>query len=119
MLLSFCALSTFATAQNTTDTDQIAYVRIQLNDITTQAQVQQIDQYIRSKAGVLITRTDDVSDTFYARFSTNDGLNGDQFQTWITDLGFEVKCTVLGNVGEPLKNFPEDCAKHHTLNTTK
>jgi hypothetical protein len=119
LLLSFCTLSARSIAQNTTDTDQIAYVRMQLNDLTSQEQVQQIDQLIRSKAGVLLTRTDDISDTFYARFLLSSGLNENQFQTWITSLGYQVNCSVIGLAGEPLKSFPEDCSKRHSLNTTK
>lgn len=115
----FCVLSFFAVAQNSEDQNDLVYIRIQLNDLTTQAQIQQLDQLIGSKPGVLVTRTDRVSDTFYARYLLSSGLTESQFASWIISQGFEVKCTVTGFVGEPLKSFPENCLQSQNLNSSK
>ncbi|HLP56197.1 MAG TPA: hypothetical protein VK151_14265 [Fluviicola sp.] len=93
---------------------EIGYVRILLNDLTTWEQVASIDDFIRSKQGVVMTRTDRNSDTFLAQYDLNAGITEQDFATWINSLGFDAKCTVSGLIGEPMKNFPKECYLKNT-----
>lgn len=103
----------FITAYGQTEEQEIptAYVRIRLNDLTTWDQVTIIDQFIRPKQGVILTRTDNYSDTFLAFYRADGSVTVSDFEQWITSLGFDVLCSVSGMEGEPLKELPRDCGK--------
>lgn len=88
-----------------------AYVRIRLNDLTTWEQASSIDQLIRTKPGVLLTRTDQYSDTFLAFYRADGSITVADFEQWITSLGFSALCSVTGLEGEPLKEIPRECGK--------
>lgn len=92
-----------------------AYVRIRLNDLTTWDQVTVIDQFIRPKQGVLMTRTDHYSDTFLAFYRADGSITVSDFEQWITSLGFSALCSVTGMEGEPLKELPRECGKASSL----
>ena len=108
LLLFFC--STAVSAQGNEPQQEIGYVRILLNDLTTWEQVTTLDDFVRSKNGVIITRTDHYSDTFFAQYNLNSGVTEQDFVSWITSQGFEAKCVVSGiRNGEPIKEFPREC----------
>lgn len=109
LLLLYLVCSSAAFAQGNAPQQEIGYVRILLNDLSTWEQVASIDEFIRAKTGVLMTRTDRNNDTFFAQYDLNAGLTEEDFAGWITSLGFDAKCTVSGLNGEPLKNFPKEC----------
>jgi hypothetical protein len=108
LLLLFC--STAVLAQGNEPQQEIGYVRVLLNDLTTWEQVTIIDDFVRAKNGVIITRTDHYSDTFFAQYNLNSGVSEQDFVSWITSLGFDAKCVVSGiRNGEPIKEFPREC----------
>lgn len=108
LLLLSCSSATFA--QGNEPQQEIGYVRILLNDLTTWEQVTTIDGFVRTKSGVVMTRTDQYSDTFLAQYDLNSGVTENDFVLWIASLGFEAKCVVSGlRNGEPLKEFPREC----------
>lgn len=112
-LILFCVLTFPVFSQNSTKKNEIGYIRIQLNDIETWDQAAQIDGLIRSKQGVILTRTDNYSDTFYAQYELESITEAD-FVTWIQSLGFTTKCIVTGiSNGEPFKEFPRECSEQH------
>lgn len=88
-----------------------AYVRIKLNDLTTWDEVSSIDQFIRTKPGVHLTRTDHYSDTFLAFYTADGSITVADFEQWITSLGFQALCSVTGLEGEPVKEIPRECGK--------
>lgn len=110
LLLLLLVCSSAAFAQGNEPQQEIGYVRILLNDLTTWDQVTSVDEFIRSKNGVIMTRTDRNNDTFFAQYDLNAGITEQDFANWITSLGFEAKCTVSGlRNGEPMKDFPKEC----------
>jgi len=107
----FCVFTFPVFSQNSTERTKIGYIRIQLNDIETWEEASTIDAFIRSKPDVLVTRTDNYSDTFYAQY-TFGTLTESDFVAWIQSLGFNAKCIVTGlSNGEPLKEFPRGCSE--------
>jgi hypothetical protein len=110
LLLLLLFGSSAAFAQGNEPQQEIGYVRILLNDLTTWEQVTTIDGFVRTKSGVVMTRTDQYSDTFLAHYDLNSGITENDFVLWITSLGFEAKCVVSGlRNGEPLKEFSREC----------
>ncbi|MDH4471034.1 MAG: hypothetical protein QE487_00415 [Fluviicola sp.] len=110
LLLLLLVCSSSVIAQGNEPQQEIGYVRILLNDLTTWEQVTTIDNFVRTKNGVVITRTDQYSDTFFAQYNINSGVTEQDFVLWITSLGFEAKCVVSGiRNGEPIKEFPREC----------
>ncbi|MES2557588.1 MAG: hypothetical protein V4604_15640 [Bacteroidota bacterium] len=110
LLLLFLVSSTAAFSQGNEPQQEIGYVRILLNDLTTWEQVTSVDDLIRPKNGVIMTRTDRNNDTFFAQYDLNAGVTEQDFANWITSLGFDAKCIVSGAMnGEPIKNFPREC----------
>lgn len=110
LLLLLLVCSSAAFAQGNEPQQEIGYVRILLNDLSTWEQVTTIDGFIRPKNNVIITRTDHYSDTFFAQYNLNSGVTEQDFVSWITSLGFEVRCVVSGiRNGEPMADFPREC----------
>lgn len=109
LLLSMFFIGT-AAAQNTSGNSGVGYVRIQLGDITTTDQEVEVDDFIRAKAGVLMSRTDHNTDTYYAHFDRASGIAETDFLSWLQALGIQTYCMVSGNRdGEPVKDFPKNC----------
>lgn len=106
-VLLFPAITVFAQGSDPSD---IGYIRIRLNDLTTSAQEQIVDDFIRSKPGVLMSRTDHNTDVFFAHYSISSGLTEADFIAWIQSVGFFTGCVVSGvRNGELPKDFPRDC----------
>lgn len=114
LLLSLSGiLSLSAFSQGSGEPGDIGYVRVRLNDLTSVQQELTVDQFMRSKPGVLMSRTDRNTDVFFAHYSIASGLSEADFVNWIQSLGFHVSCVVSGTRnGEPLKDFPKDCLDH-------
>jgi uncharacterized protein YxeA len=73
---------------------QMYYVRIRLNDIQTLEQQQLITDFIRSKPGITMCRTDRRTDVLFALFEET--VNLENFELWLDQLGVEVICWVHG-----------------------
>ena len=116
LLLNFAAFD--VSGQTEGKEFRTAYVRIRLNDLTTWEQASSVDQLIRTKQGVLMTRTDQYSDTFLAFYKADGSVSVSDFEQWITSLGFDAMCAVSGMEGEPMKELPRDCGKE-TLSPTE
>lgn len=109
LLLNFSAFDVFGQTEG--KEFPTAYVRIRINDLTTWEQASSIDQLIRPKQGVLMTRTDQYSDTFLAFYRADGSVSVADFEQWITSLGFDALCSVSGMEGEPMKELPRECGK--------
>jgi hypothetical protein len=109
-LLSVFFLFAFPSFSQDAGTD-IGYIRIRLNDLTTTDQEVLLDEFMRSKPGVLMSRTDRNTDVFFAHYSISSGLTETDFISWIQSVGFHTGCVVSGlRDGMPPKDFPKDCA---------
>jgi hypothetical protein len=98
-LLSFSAL--VAAQEN-----DLSYIRIRLNDVETPEEQQIINEYIKTKPGVSISRTDRRTDEVFAVFDPLSGLTPENFVEWIQSLGFQVVCFVHGSLEEtPIKEL--------------
>jgi len=87
-----------------------SYVKIIVEGVSDHVDEQTIDQFIRSKSGVEMSRMDYHRQLYFAIYDPSI-LNGADFMSWITGLGFVVKCHVQGPYDSanllPLK--AEDC----------
>jgi hypothetical protein len=109
LALLLCPFLTFSQQSSSSD---IGYIRIRLNNLTTSTQDQLVDDFIRSKPGVLMSRTDHNTDIFFAHYTISSGITEADFVAWIHSVGFETGCIVSGvRDGEPLKDLPKDCGR--------
>ena len=110
LLLSVNCCAYLSFSQSAGETTDVGYIRIQLNDLTSREQEVAVDELIRSKPGVLMSRTDHNTDTYFATYSVDSGITETDFRTWITTVGFETFCAIQGYVTEGVKmTFPKDC----------
>jgi len=109
LLLAVCLFPGYAVFSQEGGSD-IGYIRIRLNDLTTASQEQIIDDFVRSKPGILMSRTDHNTDVFFAHYLVSSGVTEGDFITWIQSVGFMTGCVVTGlRNGEPLKDFAKEC----------
>jgi hypothetical protein len=114
LLPALCLLPSYFLFSQENGSSDIGYIRIRLNDLTTSAQAQIIDDYVRTKPGVLMSRTDRNQDIFFAHYTISSGLTESDFVGWIQSVGFSAHCVVSGiRNGEPVKPFPKDCGNIH------
>ena len=74
------------------------YVRIIVPDALTTDQQHEIDEHIRSKEGVLVSRMD-IYTKCYLGIYDGDLISSMNFDSWIAELGYTAKCKVEGPHG--------------------
>lgn len=110
-LLSFSSSYAFSQTEN-------RYVKIVVSDLDTWDEATTIDEFMRAKEGVLVSRTDLNTDQFFAIFTTASGLTENDFKTWLESLGFAPTCMLSADRdGTPVKEFPKDCAGTRGIGT--
>lgn len=110
IITTWAVSSQFGYCQSPPDTVAVGYIRIQLSDLTTSEQAESIDELIRSKNGVMMSRSDRSTDTYLGYYLVSSGLTQNDFLQWIHSLGFGTGCVVTGiRDGSPLKDFPKEC----------
>jgi len=82
------------------------YVRIIVSDANSLVAAQEIDQFIRSQAGVYTSRMDRRTAIYFGIYDASAGLNSSSFSQWIDDLGYTPKCIVEGPHGDGTPMIP-------------
>src|ERR1044071_7379797 len=104
LLLTLLSSSAYSQTEN-------RYVKIVVSDLETWDEATTIDEFMRAKEGVLISRTDLNTDQFFAIYATASGITENDFKTWLESLGFSPTCMLSADRdGTPAKEFPKDCA---------
>ena len=102
LILFLLSFSTLVAAQE----NYLSYIRIRLNDFETLEEQQIINEYIKTKPGVSVSRTDRRTDEVFAVFDPLSGLTPENVVEWIQSLGFQVVCFVHGSLEEtPIKEL--------------
>jgi hypothetical protein len=55
-----------------------------------------IDQKIGSKAGIIESRADHITSTYFCLLTADSGYTEEDFKTWFAKLGFEITCYTKG-----------------------
>lgn len=120
LLLGITLFPFLSYCQEETQSSDVGYIRIQLSDLTTPEQVAAVDELIRSKNGVMMSRTDRNTDTYLGYYLISSGLTEVDFVAWIQSLGHTTGCVVTGvRNGTPLKDFPRECYKDELENMSR
>jgi len=89
LLLMFTVLSySFKPAQHNTS----YFVQFKINTISSNNQAMVIDQKMRLKSGILITRTDYLTSTFFCVLKPQIHYSKAEFENWFNQLGYDISC---------------------------
>ena len=80
-------------------TDESKFVQFMLTNVDSREKVIEIDQFMRNQQGVEISRADIVSKKYLCIYDPTSGLNRVKFETWMHELGVEIKCFREGKFG--------------------
>ena len=103
-------------AQNT---GERKYVKIIVNGVHSSLDAREIDLFIRTQAGIITSRMDVRTNVYFGVYLTSSGLKTDDFKTWLTDLGYSVKCSVedIHGKGKTIKMTAFNCQVKDELTT--
>jgi len=95
LLLLFSLSITDLTAQ----TSDSKFVQFMMTNVDSREKVLEIDQFMRNQQGVEISRADIVSKKYLCIYASTSGLDRVTFETWMGELGVEIKCFREGKFG--------------------
>ena len=95
LLLLFSLFITDFSAQ----TPDSKFVQFMMTNVDSREKVLEIDQFVRNQQGVEISRADFVSKKYLCIYEPESGLNRVKFETWMQELGVEIKCFREGKFG--------------------
>ena len=81
-------------------TSESKFVQFIMTNIDSREKVLEIDEFMRSQQGVEISRADIVSKKYLCIYEATSGLDRVRFETWMEDLGVEIKCFREGKYGK-------------------
>ena len=70
-----------------------------MTNVDSRQKVLEIDQFVRNQQGVEISRADIVSKKYLCIYDPTSGLDKVTFETWMQELGVEIKCFREGKFG--------------------
>ena len=80
-------------------TSESKFVQFIMTNVDSREKVLEIDEFMRSQQGVEISRADLVSKKYLCIYESTSGLDRVRFETWMEDLGVEIKCFREGKFG--------------------
>ena len=95
LLLLFSLFITDFTAQ----TSDSKFVQFMMTNVDSKEKVLEIDQFMRNQQGVEVSRADIVSKKYLCIYDPTSGLDRVAFETWMEELGVEIKCFREGKFG--------------------
>ena len=106
LILLFSLFITDFTAQ----TSDSKFVQFMMINVDSREKVLEIDQFMRNQQGVEISRADIVSKKYLCIYASTSSLNRVKFETWMQELGVEIKCFREGIFGtEKIIDQKLDC----------
>ena len=107
------AMFSFTFIDNTQETSYFVQFKISIISSADQAMV--IDQKMRSKSGIKISRTDYITSTYFCVLNPGINYTKENFENWFSKLGYEISCFNKGIQSQDksispyvLKNCMED-----------
>jgi len=70
-----------------------------MTNVDSREKVLEIDQFMRNQQGVEISRADIFSKKYLCIYTSTSGLDRVTFETWMEELGVEIKCLREGKFG--------------------
>ena len=80
-------------------TSESKFAQFIMTNVDSREKVLDIDQFMRNQEGVEISRADFISKKYLCIYSPNSDLNRIKFETWMEELGVEIKCFREGKFG--------------------
>ncbi len=92
-LILFAGLS-FSFNNQGTETNH--FVQFKINSISSNDQAMVIDQKMRTKSGIKISRTDYITSTYFCILKDGIIYTQEEFENWFSKLGYEISCYNTG-----------------------
>ncbi len=102
ILLSF-------TTKSSQDEPLRYFVQFKIFTLTTYEQAQEIDEKMMSKSGVMASRTDFITSTYFCFLYPGINISEETFVNWFKKMGYEIGCFHKG-----IQNI-DDSVTPHTL----
>ena len=83
----------------TAQTSDSKFVQFMMTNVDSREKVLEIDQFMRNQQGVEISRADIISKKYLCIYDPTSGLDRVTFETWMQELGVEIKCFREGKFG--------------------
>ena len=80
-------------------TNDSKFVQFIMTNVNSRQKALEIDQFMRNQQGVEISRADIVSKKYLCIYDPTSGLDKVTFETWMQELGVEIKCFREGKFG--------------------
>lgn len=80
--------------------DTSYFIQFKIDKITTNEQAVVIDQKMRSKSGIKISRTDYLTSTYFCVLKPGIEYTKENFENWFDKLGYKITCFNKGIQGE-------------------
>lgn len=96
LLLVLTLSYSFATKQ----TETSYFVQFKINTVSSNDQAMVIDQKMRLKSGIKLTRTDYMSSTFFCVLEPQIQYSEQDFKNWFEQLGYKISCYNTGIQGK-------------------
>ncbi len=94
LLLVYSLATSFGIAEsNQTDT---YFVQFKIINLNSQDDASKIDNLMRAKSNIQISRTDVINDVYFCVLSSGISADENQFRTWFRDMGYEISCFNAG-----------------------
>ena len=105
LLLLFFGVSWYGHSQ------AVYFVQFKINSVSDAEEATVIDNKIASKKGVISSRTDHVTSTYFCSISTENDYTIEDFSSWFKKLGYEISCYNSGSYGNTEMISPHDLKK--------
>lgn len=86
----------------------IYFVQFKIETVSSATDAQKIDAKISSKKGIVSSRTDHVTSTYFCSINNENIYSEDDFRNWFSKLGFEITCFNIGNYGNSTLISPHE-----------
>jgi hypothetical protein len=95
--LSILLISLFSLSFNSHKNDELSYfVQFKIFTVNSQSDAMLIDTKMRHKSGVMMSRTDHITSTYYAVLNPGVDYTEAQFIKWFDKLGYTIGCFYKG-----------------------
>ncbi len=91
VLLTALVIFTLMSFKNN-DTEPSYFVQFKIFTVKSNADASKIDNKMRQKSGIKMSRTDYISSTYYAVLNPGIDYTQEQFENWLNKLGYSIGC---------------------------
>ena len=89
----------------------VSFVQFKVNKISTAEEAKIIDDKIASKKGIISSRSDYVTSTYFCSVSSESDYTFEDFNAWFQKLGYEIGCYNAGTYGNTEMISPHELKK--------